>query len=248
MINTENLNKVTSFSKILAAILFVLLPFIGFYIGNTYSLDNINNYSTISNENNEVVLVRNINKDKQENIPVVTNNYKYAYSSTITRDKSVEWEQTSLLVSLSKRLNLEVEDIEIYHGDDFEFPKTKASFYIKSTKELPVGEALDLDGNYKITINQPFNTLLPYLLDGKYCKTDADCSSTARFCDIGSYNEFHPFAVFGCESINIDSVEGLTEKQKFIGKNCPADPNIDINSVACISNQCTVKEVSVSCN
>ena len=134
---------------------------------------------------------------------------------------------------------------------DGSFKRNKKTNYLYYLTEKTFDEDEVIESElYKAEIISNKSGLLPYLKDTKYCEIDADCVREESFCDIGSYNQYYVYYVWGCAVIQ--NIEGYTTDD-INALGCPLAasgfPNIDIKSIEhkCVDNKCAAVSVKLKC-
>lgn len=183
---------------------------------------------------------------------------KKAYKLTLRSDKTDENMQPQFLteylpqlldISLSSEqqsdnfiLSTDTKNVSTVHKN-----KLNNEYYLATDLSIKVGET-SADG-VNIRVKELSSSLVPYLLDAKYCQVDRDCGVRSNFCEIGAFNAYHRYHdVWGCGAPDYEGFEGENnpEVQASEGKIC-ANYDVQYSGVKCVSNSCVALNPTIAC-
>ncbi|MEI6326851.1 MAG: hypothetical protein WCO78_01890 [Candidatus Roizmanbacteria bacterium] len=145
------------------------------------------------------------------------------------------------------------ESVRLYRDNLFDNKLNTNTLHVvtKSNVLIPTKKT---DSQFTLTFVSKENEIMPYITSSKYCQTDNDCVSHDSFCQIGSYNQYHLWVVYGCGYAT--GVEGFTDAQiKQLTSSCKIYEgtglpgfNADFTRSVCKSNQCIAEDMKVTCS
>ncbi len=183
---------------------------------------------------------------------------KRVYKLTLKSDKTDENKQPQFLTEYLPKL-LDISLSSEQQSDNFILStdtknsstvhknKLNNEYYLATDLSIKVGET-SADG-VNIRVKELSSSLVPYLLDAKYCQVDRDCGVRSNFCEIGAFNAYHRYYdVWGCEAPNYEGFEDENnpEVQASEGKIC-ANYDVQYSGVKCVSNSCVALKPTITC-
>lgn len=250
----ESFTTVTPLSKYLAMALFVIFPFVGFYLGIQYQ-----KMAGSSEANLEVIATPAPKTEKEANIPQNFEPTVYKFSFELNSGSYLVAPEVYKLIADSNDYWLEgyrdgfpgiYFDVASGRtvGDLVSGPFEGVEFYLLSGWDLEVGKTYSND-LYSVTILSEHSDLVPYLENNDYCEQDSDCSIRYDWCEKGGWNNFTSYhegrgCQFGGNEGQPDGIEAELGCEEL-----PASKGIiaQYSSVSCINNSCVADNPSFTC-
>lgn len=97
---------------------------------------------------------------------------------------------------------------------------------------------------YQATLSPANTSLVPYLMESKFCASDQDCLIRTQWCTLGAYNRYQPFVPgWYCNHL-------VNEENEIINTysdtyNCITQATY--SAVLCQGNRCSAREPMISC-
>lgn len=234
--------------KIIAAVLFIILPFAGFYLGKEYQK------LTMETENNASYVMENKEKSVRN---IKNNNNTTAYKLLITNPKKTLDEYLEIKLSqIFSIKNFSKENFIVY-VDDGVFNKTGVkNWYINNPIFVLIkGESNKLENKtyeseyFSVKVEED-QFLIPYIEDNKFCIQDSECSVRYHWCLKGAWNKYTPYhSAIGCQ---YGDNEGMTKEIEVQYKQCDSVMGTgiiaDYSGSKCVNNKCIALNPTFRCS
>jgi len=123
-------------------------------------------------------------------------------------------------------------------------------FYIATFEPLDATEFSSQESTGSVELQS--SSLLPYLMDAKYCRADSDCMIRANSCEIGGFNQFHTFidGPWGCGPGNYEGVPDayLQEEAERARLSCATFAEVKYEGATCENQRCVANNPSWQCS
>jgi hypothetical protein len=112
-------------------------------------------------------------------------------------------------------------------------------FLLTKSKAITPGKTYGVKG-ISLTVSRTKPSLLPYIVDSKYCVVDTDCSVRENFCSYGGFNHYsHYRAVWGCGPPTDEDAPGGPREFEIYNDTMKCATDVTYTDATCIKNQCT---------